>query len=234
MLLPFWMCQWTEYHAHVLPTSIAGLIGVTEAQLFSMFIVGVNVYDIDFWTKDLGIAKLPSWWCGNTSCPIAANDLVVAFQCLVAIAGIGHCLNAVVPSARKEGTLGMAIAQMLPTFSLTLVGYAWSILIPHAHPRLVLFTLGVSFSHMTCKMIVAAMSHTEYHWFQPLLLPLPIIFAISQLQLLPRHDDVLFGAYSAVSIYGMSRWVMRAIEEISQYIGIHTFRLGPRSKPKDN
>merc|ERR1711988_1359212 len=104
--------------------------------------------------------------------------------------------------------------QTFPVYMLTFVGYAWSVMIPHVHPRLVLFTLGVSFSHMTCKMIVAAMSHTEYHPFQPVLLPLPIICVISKLELLPRHDEVLLGIYTALSTYDMFKWVESAIEEI--------------------
>lgn len=239
-LLPFWMCQWTEYHAHVLPTSIAGVIGVTEAQFVSMLIVLVNVFDTGFWEQKLGIGTLPSWWCGNkTSCPIALNDAIVFSQLCIAIVGIAHCFHSVSPEVSKKGTKWVAFLQLLPIFMLTFVGYAWCIMIPHPHPRLVLFTLGVSFSHMTCKMIVAAMSRTEYHVFQPVLIPLPVIFVISKLQLLPRHDDVLLGAYTAVSVYCMYTWVKNAIEEISMYIGIHTFRLGPRllspspSKPKD-
>merc|ERR1711988_1425858 len=123
--------------------------------------------------------------------------------------------------------------QTFPVYMLTFVGYAWSVMIPHMHPRLVLFTLGVSFSHMTCKMIVAAMAHIDYPIFQSSLIPLPVIFFITKLKLLPRHDDVLLGVYTAVSLYSMCKWVKNAIEEISQYIGIHTFRLGPRAKPKD-
>lgn len=233
MLLPFWMAQWTEYHAHVLPTSIAGFVGVTEAQLVSMFVTAMNVYDTGFWVRDLGIGTLPSWWCGRQSCPIAFNDMFVAAQALLAVMGIAHCTQKVIPAAMSRGTLGLAMLQTLPIYMLTLIGFAWSVMIPHMHPRLVLFTLGVSFSHMTCKMIVAAMSHTEYHLFQPILLPLPIIFAISKSQLLPRHDEVLLGIYTAVSTYDMAKWVKSAIEEISQYIGIHTFRLGRRATPKD-
>jgi len=235
-LLPFWMCQWTEYHAHVLFTSIGGIVGVTEAQLMSMAIALVNVVDIGFWNRDLGTGvSLPSWWCGQEVCPLALNDCCVFAQILLGAAGCASCLGAVLPAVREKGTTGEALLQTLPSLMLALVGYAWCILIPqgHTHPRLVLFTLGVSFSHMTCKMIVAAMSHTEYSLFQPALIPLPVIFVISFLRLLPRHDDILLGVYAAISVYSMGMWVKSAIEEISVYIGIHTFRLGPREKPKD-
>merc|ERR1712146_63732 len=140
---------------------------------------------------------------------------------------MGQCLHDVLTKAKRKGT---AMLQALPVFTLALVGYAWCILIPQAHPRLVLFSLGVSFSFMTCKMIVAAMSRTEYKVFQPVLLPLPIIFIISMLGLFPRHVDVFLGAYLAISVYSFARWIMNTIEEISHFIGIHTFRLGPRAK----
>jgi len=232
-LLPFWMAQWTEYHAHVLPTSIAGVVGVTEAQLISMFIAGVNVVNIGFWDTEVGIGSMPAWWCGETSCPVRFNDAMVFAQCALAVVGTAHCCHSVFPAAKAKGNIGVAILQTLPAFMIACVGWAWCVYIPQAHPRLVLFTLGVSFSHMTCKMIVAAMSHTEYHLWQPVLMPLPIIFLVSMSKQLPRHEDIMLGAYTAVSVYSMSKWVKNAIEEISQYIGIHTFRLGPRAKPKD-
>jgi phosphatidylglycerophosphate synthase len=227
MLLPFWMAQWSEYHAHVLPTSIAGLVGVTEAQFVSMAIALANVFSTDFWEVELGIWMLPSWWCGRPACPAVRSDALVAAQLLLAVCGIAQCCLAVGTKSSNKVT---ATLQTVPIIMLAIVGYAWCIVIPHAHPRLVLFSLGVSFSFMTCKMIVAAMSRTDYNIFQPALVPLPIIFTISKLQLLPRHDDVLLGGYVAVTIYAMAQWIRRVIEEISQYIGIHTFRLGPRRK----
>ena len=39
-------------------------------------------------------------------------------------------------------------------------------------------------------MIVAAMSRTKYSAFQPVLLPLPLLFLVTKLELLPRHDEV--------------------------------------------
>lgn len=233
-LLPFWMAQWTEYHAHILFTSIGGIVGVTEAQLVSMAIALANVFDVGFWVRDLGTGvNLPPWWCGQEVCPLALNDCAVIAQMFLGAAGTLSCLRAVLPAVRDKGTTGEALLQTLPVWMLAFVGYAWCILIPQGHPRLVLFTLGVSFSHMTCKMIVAAMSHTEYSLFQPALIPLPVIFVISFLRLLPRHDDILLGVYAAVSVYSMGIWVKSAIEEISVYMGIYTFRLGQRAKPKE-
>lgn len=234
MLLPFWMAQWTEYHAHTLPTNIMGLVGVTEAQLISMALVLTNVYDPDLLARDLGIALLPAWWCGaeplgfnDKPCRVGLNDLVVFGQIIVAIAGCCSCYFSVLSKAQNKFE---ALLQTVPVWVLAFVGYSWCIMVHHPHPRMVLFSLGVSFSYMTCKMIVAAMSQTEYVVSNSVLIFLPIVFLISKFELLPRHDDVLLGAYTAVAIYSMARWVKNATEEISQYMGIHTFRLGARAK----
>lgn len=231
MLLPFWMCQWSEYHAHVLPTSVAGLVGVTEAQFVSMAIALVNVADADFWDVELSssIPQLPPWWCGRDSCPFARNDFVIGSQLLCAIAGIAQCLIAVLRSAPDKAT---ALLQTVPVILLAVVGYAWCITIPHTHPRLVVFSLGVSFSFMTCKMIVAAMSRMKYDLFQPVVVPLLVIFVVASLDLLPRHADVLLGGYTAVTVYAMAQWIRSTTEEISQYLGIRTFRLGPSGDKK--
>jgi len=234
MLLPFWMAQWTEYHAHTLPTNIMGLVGVTEAQLLSVVLVLSNVYDPDLLVRDLGIGSLPSWWCGaeplgfnDKPCRVALNDLLVVAQVMIGIVGCCSCYGSVLAKAENKCA---ALIQTIPVWLLACVGYSWCIMVHHPHPRLVLFALGVSFSYMTCKMIVAAMSQTEYVVSNTILILLPTVFFISKFELLPRHDDVLLGAYTAVAMYSMARWVKHASEEISQYMGIHTFRLGARAK----
>eukprot|EP00746_Dinoflagellata_sp_MGD_P129575 gnl/MRDRNA2_/MRDRNA2_63723_c0_seq1.p1 gnl/MRDRNA2_/MRDRNA2_63723_c0~~gnl/MRDRNA2_/MRDRNA2_63723_c0_seq1.p1 ORF type:complete len:434 (+),score=56.31 gnl/MRDRNA2_/MRDRNA2_63723_c0_seq1:74-1375(+) len=227
MLLPFWMAQWSEYHAHVLPTSIGGVVGVTEAQFISMGIAFVNIVSPGFWLYDVGVGNLPSWWCGEAVCPVSLNDTIVGTQLILAALGISQCVRAVLTKTTHKR---QAMLQTLPVWMLAVLGYLWCITVRQSHPRLVIFSLGVSFSYMTCKMIVAAMSRTPYTTFQSALIPLPIIYIVARFELLPRHNDVLLGAYVAVSIYSMAHWIRSAIEEISHYIGIHTFRLGPRKK----
>jgi len=227
MLLPFWVCQWTEYHTHSLPTNVAGLIGVTEAQFGSIMVCLANVYDTGFWNYQVG-GSMPAWWCGHETCPIELSDYIVWINQLILVFSCSQCLFSVLSTVKRKGA---AIIQMLPTFMIAGVGYAWCVMVSHAHPRLVFFTLGVKFSHISCQMIVAAMAHTEYPVFQWHLLPLPLIFVITSLGLLPRHEEVMLGSYAAISMYTFWKWIQDVIEEISQYIGIKTFTLGPRERP---
>jgi hypothetical protein len=150
---------------------------------------------------------------------------VIAAQLGVAVIGTTQCTVTVY---RKAKDFPSALRQTVSVYLLAAVGYAWCVTIPHKHPRLVIFTLGSSFAHITCKMIVAAMSRTKYSAFQPVLLPLPLLFLVTKLELLPRHDDVLLGVYTAISCYSMAAWVSSAMEEIAVYIGVRKFHLGPR------
>jgi|Transcript_49229 phosphatidylglycerophosphate synthase len=231
-LLPFWLAQWNEYHVHVLHTSILGLYGVTEMQLSCMGLILANVFKPGIFTTPLKIGSMPSLWCGNETCPIAANDCIVLAHTIIAWLGAGWVMYGVAKVTRSRGTMRLAVSQLMPVVMLAVVGLAWCIFVPNAHPRLVFFTIGLQFSHMTCKIIVAGMSRTEFKVWQPALLPLPIILVIALLKLMPRHDDVLLGAYTALSTYMFISWVWKCIEEISRYMGIHTFRIKSREKPK--
>merc|ERR1719162_899856 len=113
VLLPFWMAQWTEYHAHVLPTSIAGLIGVTEAQVLAMGMAFLNMFSTDIWNYNLGVGTMPHWWCGRDTCPVSLNDLFVVTQLVCAVLGVAQCLGSVLIKAENKG---LAMRQCLPAF----------------------------------------------------------------------------------------------------------------------
>lgn len=236
--VPFWLGQWAEYHTHMMEHSLGGWLGITEGQLTGMAIMFLPAVLGPDWIlmklgdihPSLGGGTLPAWYCGGGKpCTFTIQDAVLGAQVLIALAFAANSFRAVLGHAEKKS---QAMIQTVPIFLLMVLGVAWCTSIPHTntHPRLVIFSLGVAFTFLTNKLIVAGMCRMEYKAFHTILLPLPVIYVIAKLRLLPRHDDVLLGAYCAFSVYKLHKYTLNVVEEISQYLGIYALRLGKRGK----
>lgn len=227
--LPFWLAQWAEYHTHVLSTALGGVAGVTEAQLIFAFIPLVNIAFPGFWQTDLGI-PLPHQCCASKeTCSLRAHDILLAAQLMGTVACSTSSVLEVLTCSEKACRKNYALLQTVPIFMFIVLGCAWAVVLPRAHPRLALLSLGVSFTYVTCKMIVAAMSQTEYQTVHTIIVPLPLLFLVTWFDVMPRHEEVLLGSYAAFVVYKTYRYIRNVIEELSHYLGIYTFKLGPRN-----
>jgi len=231
--LPFWMSQWEEYHTHTMEHSLGGWIGITEGQIAGMlFIATSTIMGPEFWMMTFDSVTLPGWYCNGAPCPLTPRDLALGTQCSVASVFVFTSFKRVLLNAENKRT---AMLQTGPIFILMALGFSWCTL-PHAHPRLVLFSLGMAFTHLTNKMIVAGMCKMHYHihtgW--QCLWPLPVIYVIARTRILPRHDDVILGAYCCYCVYKLLKYIRNVVEEISEYLGIYVFTLGPRQDEKDD
>jgi len=225
--IPFWFAQWAEYHTHSLAHSL-GWIGVTEAQLAGVAcMLATAIMGPQIWELELGIGTLPNSYCApnRSSCPVTLADVFILAQISAATVMSLQCVYAVVKIAKDKWT---AALQTLPIMLHTSLGFAWC-LIPHTHPRCVLLSIGVSFNFITCKLIVAAMSHMRYPVYHSILWPLPVLFIIGKFGLMVQQtQDVLLGSYTGWCTYKLYLYATHTIEEISKYLGIYAFTLGPR------
>jgi len=234
-LVPFWLTQWAEYHTHIMEHSIGGgIIGITEGQLTGMLVMILPaVYGPDLFMMDVveyfpvGWGTLPAWYCGGKRCRATFRDPFLWLQLFAASCFAISSFWTVLGHAKDKSR---ALMQTVPIFLLMLLGGAWCTTIPHAHthPRLIIFSLGMAFTFLNNKLIVAGMCRMEYKAFHTILLPLPIIYVISKLRLLPRHDDVLLGAYCAFCVYKLWKYTLNVVVEISNFLGIYVLRLGKR------
>jgi len=231
--VPFWLSQWAEYHTHMMEHSLGGWLGITEGQLVGIFVMFLPaVAGTEFFLMDLGIGNAPAWYCGGEPCAITIREPFLLAQCIVAM--IFACTNfyTVLTNAKH---VPQAMMQAVPILLLMVLGIAWCTTIPHAstHPRLVIFSLGMAFTFLCNKMIVAGMCRMEYKTFHTILVPLPIIYIVSYFRLLPRHDDVLLGGYCAYSVYKLQKYTRNVVQEISHHLGIYVLALGKRENKAD-
>jgi len=213
--------------------SLGGWLGITEGQLVGIFVILCPaLLGPDFYVMDLDLGSLPAWYCGEEPCAVTPRDLFLWGQLLVALVFVFSSFRAVLALPKAHKT--QALRQTVPIFLLMMLGIAWCTTVPHSrkHPQLVTFSLGMAFTFLTNKMIVAGMCRMEYEpWStHAVLIPLPIIYAIMRLRLLPRHEDVLLGAYVAYGVHKLYKYTFNVVEEISQFLGIYVLHLGHRQK----
>lgn len=158
-----------------------------------------------------------------------AHDIFLGAELMGTVACSTSSVLQVLTFSEKTCRRSEALLQTLPIVMFIVLGCAWAVVLPRAHPRLALLSLGVSFTYVTCKMIVAAMSQTKYQTFHNILVPLPLLFLVTWFDVMPRHEEVLLGSYAAFVGYKTYRYIRNVIEELSHYLGIYAFKLGPRN-----
>jgi len=245
MLVPFWLSQWSEYHTHMMEHSLGGFVGITEGQLVGMATMALpavlgpewmfmTLADLHPSLSGFSGNILPAWYCIDSgrytgTCALTLQDVLLGAQLGVGFTFVISSFRAVLSKASKKRE---ALIQTVPILLLMVLGFAWCTTIPHSktHPRLVIFSLGMANTFLNNKMIVAGMTKMEYHAFHTILLPLPIIYVIAKFDLLPRHNDILLGAYCAYCYYKVHKYTLQVVEEISQFLGIYILSLGKRGK----
>eukprot|EP00397_Hematodinium_sp_SG-2012_P029621 GEMP01031310.1.p1 GENE.GEMP01031310.1~~GEMP01031310.1.p1 ORF type:complete len:170 (-),score=13.43 GEMP01031310.1:308-817(-) len=123
--------------------------------------------------------------------------------------------NIVVPSRPV-----CAVLQTIPILALIVVGCAWAS-VPTRHPLLVLATCGTVFTYLTMWMILCAMTRMDYPIYHSILVPLPLLFISSYLNLIPDYNDVVLGGYLSYTIYKTYKFVTNAIQEITSHLNIN-------------
>jgi ethanolaminephosphotransferase len=216
--VPFWIAQWEEYHTHHMRTCVMGF-GVTEIQFYVMFLcLGSGIFGPWIWQIDVG--SMVGW-----SSPILVVDLMYVGACvgvfsITASAAASVMLNSAVNKQK-------ALMQMMPIAMLTICAFLWTS-VPQRHPRLLCFTIGVTFTNLTNRMILSAMARIEYPWFDRIIVPMPILYAFSRFGIFTRYSDLMLGAYCSYVVYKTYRYTRDAMEEISEYLGIYVLSIGKR------
>jgi hypothetical protein len=169
-------------------TSVGGVFGVTEAQLFTISIHLFTAYiGGDFWQTPL----VASSTVGGT---ILAGAKMIGWENLkyndVLLMGfawsplyVAACNLGTVLSKSGGANRKVAVLQLVPLATMVTFAVLWATessgegkTLYQQYPQLLLFPFGILFTHLTNQMIVNAMCRTKYRTFQKIILPLPVIY----------------------------------------------------------
>merc|ERR1719379_3280754 len=118
-----------------------------------------------WWQTELGMLPVLDLRVRKVDVIYVGNSLLVAIMC-------SHCIISVLmnPNTNRR----KAVMQALPIFMLITCGFLWSI-VPQNHPRLICFTIGVTFTYLTNRMILSAMCQVEYPSYDRIVAPMPLL-----------------------------------------------------------
>jgi len=214
----FFMAQWEEYHTGVLQTAV-GPIGVTETQYG--LILGLLAAGL------AGPTRLSAFLGGTL--PGLGDRVTVGEGVMLGWAALVFimCLLCFVRTLRvayTKGSAGVAALQILPVVILNALCLAIPPLARQALCKLIYFSAGLHFFHITAQMIVFSMAKQKFPTMQWPLLAFGILAGLTffldirQLEYAFKAHAVVFGAY----VLG---WLLVVIQQITSKLEVQIFKI---------
>jgi ethanolaminephosphotransferase len=242
-ILPFYTSNWEEYCTGVMRF---GLIGITEGQLFIIFLLAfTGVVGVDTWDDAIPI---PAWLSSNAPeflKPSFAQPMEAKFI-LVFVGTVGvlyqvysSCMSvweyhSIHHEERRTKKIYNKAKRMFAHHCLFLAGGISWIFAPSPffaeHPRLVLLTIGTLFGYQVSRLIISRVTKDPYpFWFlNALFVPYFALIVNSWM------GETLFNSYPVSIVYlaliyvAYAHFVVLTINQICDFLGIKCFKIVPK------
>eukprot|EP01029_Cantina_marsupialis_P028249 TRINITY_DN775914_c0_g1_i1.p1 TRINITY_DN775914_c0_g1~~TRINITY_DN775914_c0_g1_i1.p1 ORF type:complete len:370 (-),score=81.70 TRINITY_DN775914_c0_g1_i1:57-1166(-) len=212
--LPFFICQWEEYHVHIIRTQVGGIFGVTEAAytLIGLHILSAFV-DHTFWTNSHSIGGIN----------IQMNGIMLLISIGLPMIMVSYSLWNVLINNHKKVDVGFAILHLAPMFIVMVTQYWWSVVSDSflQYPMINVLTIGLVFAYLTNVTVVAAMAKQTVELGQPIV-AFPII-GLALSYYLIQSDLVACLAVLGVTSVMYFSFVYEFITTVCEYLGIKCF-----------
>ncbi|XP_033849706.1 ethanolaminephosphotransferase 1-like isoform X2 [Acipenser ruthenus] len=126
-----------------------------------------------------------------------------------------------------EGLLPLASPALLFTLLTTWVKVSADDILTR-HPRLFLWMVGVTFSNVTCRLIICQMTNTRSEVFHWLLLPLAAIVSAVSTGLLVQSELILLVGYTVLVTIAHVHYGLCVGKQLSKHLNIFIFSLEKR------
>ena len=219
-IVPFFVSNWEESATGVMRF---GVLGVTEAQFTSMgVLLATGVLSPALWEWHL------LGWLSMKHLFVLVGMGGVVFQCATSVIAVVNHLSATreTDAAFMRRQAVVSIAQFVAYLVLSTL----FILAPSSpftsHPTVCLWLVGLLFAYQASRLIICHVTLDVYPLCFAVLYPLPLLTAaVLWRDALAVQWVWLYVAYVAV-LY--AHFVYVSINQITHYLGIHTFHIKPR------
>lgn len=134
------------------------------------------------------------------------------------------------PPSGQRLSLTTFLAPWLPFLVFTCLYLVWAQFSPtdivEREPRIFLFSMGVLFSNIACRLIISQMTSQPAELFNFLLIPL--IAALVASFALPHFEMPILYSYFAVVLFAHLHYAISIVEELSEHLNINVFSIAKK------
>ncbi|XP_053323976.1 ethanolaminephosphotransferase 1-like isoform X2 [Spea bombifrons] len=221
VLFTFMLSHWEKYNTGIL--FLPWAYDISQVSLTAVYIL-TAVFGVDAWHK-------PLWFnCYMTDILITflvGCSLLIAFPQTVYNIYLGYKQKTLLKTSVYEA--------LLPLFSpalLFLLLTVWVISSPcgilEKQPRLFLWMVGVTFSNVTCRVIISQMSNTRSEVFHWMLLPLFLVVMAAVSGYLGQMEDFTFIFFTVFATAAHVHYGVCVGRQLSKHLNIYIFSLRKR------
>ncbi|CAI2371000.1 unnamed protein product [Moneuplotes crassus] len=235
-MVPFYFLNLIEYNTGVFYYSV-GIMDGTSAQFMLMFFnilsftCGADIYQRKI--SDL-LPFMPNF--------LSDGYLLKHYVMVILIyVGVGFSITMIIKllnSAKGVQTKMFAFLQIIQHLGIYGLMYLYDadILFVRDHAGIAYISVICMFVLLTCKLIVCLMSKMEYNVIHfEFLIFAPYFYIQSQYDATPESESALkiaFYATFVVMLLITFRFIQTSIGQLTKYLEIHCFKIGPRKEKK--
>lgn len=211
----FFCAQWEEFHTHVLRTGLP-FIGVTEGQFIT---IGILLIDALFGTSVWQV-RLVEEYAWSTR----KNATFIFFLINMSLI----TLFSIVTTFRKSDERLLAGRQLFPFLANMGGAFCFWYHPEVTFPSIVVLTMCLAFSYLSCWMIVCSMTRMEFPAYKGLVITWPLwgVYVLMMTRVFPAdHDGLFYGGYLTFVVVYFHRFITGACEEICSYLEIDAFTI---------
>lgn len=134
------------------------------------------------------------------------------------------------PTAEQNVNFIRLFSPWLPFVVFSCAYLVWAKFSPtdivEREPRIFLFSMGVLFSNITCRLIISQMTSQPAELFNVLLIPL--LIAVVNSFIFPRYEMATLYGYFALVLFAHLHYAISIVEELSEHFKIYVFSLTPK------
>ncbi|KAM4704812.1 ethanolaminephosphotransferase 1-like [Rhinophrynus dorsalis] len=221
VLFTFMLSHWEKYNTGVL--FLPWAYDISQVSLTLVYIL-TAIFGVDAWHQPL---FLHFYMTEILIMFLVGCSLLIAFPQTLYNIYIAYQQRALLKNSLYEGLLPL----LSPTL-LFIILSVWVIFSPcgilEKQPRLFLWMVGVTFSNVTCRVIICQMSNTRSEVFHWLLIPLVLVVSAAIFGQLGRMEEMIFFIFTAAATAAHVHYGVCVGKQLSQHFNIYIFSLKKR------
>ncbi|KAM4689318.1 ethanolaminephosphotransferase 1-like [Discoglossus pictus] len=221
VLFTFMLSHWEKYNTGVL--FLPWAYDISQVSMTVVYIL-IAIFGVDAWHKPL---FLHFYISEMLIAFLVGCSMLIAFPQTLYNIYIAYRQKTLLKSSLYEGLLPLVSPSLL--FAILT---AWAMYSPcdilQKQPRLFLWMVGVTFSNVTCRVIICQMSSTRSEVFHWLLIPLALIVWAAVFGFLGAMEETTFFIFTACATVAHVHYGICVGRQLSEHFNIYVFSLKKR------
>ncbi|KAM8966748.1 ethanolaminephosphotransferase 1-like [Pelodytes ibericus] len=221
VLFTFMLSHWEKYNTGVL--FLPWAYDISQVSMTVVYML-TAIFHVDAWHKPLLFN-------------LYMDEILITFLvgCSVLIAFPQTVYNIFLAHKQKTLLKTSIYEGLLPLFSPFLLFSLLTVWVAHSpcgildkQLRLFLWMVGITFSNVTCRVIICQMTNTRCEVFHWMLLPLVLVVGASVSGLLGSMEETVFLIFTLATSLAHVHYAICVVRQLSQHLKIFVFSLRKR------